>query len=84
MVLLNEKIKEITLSDRVDKIRSLFAEVIEHADSNLTAVRILVRKYGRQTIAAELGNDAAAMLTVYTKLKEAIEAAKDIEVEDLP
>ncbi len=37
-----------------------------------------------KAIAVELGDDAAALLGVYTKLKEAIEAAKEITVEELP
>ena len=53
-------------------------------EGTLADVRAIVQTHGRAAIAAELGSDAAAMLTVYTKLKEAVEAAKEIEVDDLP
>ena len=76
--------KEITVADVANDIRGHLASVISLADVRLLQIRNLVRQHGRSTIAVELGDNAAAMLTVYTKLKEAIEAAKEIAVEDLP
>ncbi len=65
-------------------IRRTLGSAVSVADTHLRRVRKLVRPYGRAAIAAELGSDGAALLTVYTKLKEAIEAAKNVTVEDLP
>ncbi len=65
------------------RIRELLSSVIGHTESALHQIRNIVRG-NRTEIAAELGDDAAAMLTVYNKLKEAVEVAKEIEVEDLP
>ena len=76
--------KQVTASNVADEIRQHLATVISLADTQLLRIRNLVRQYGRSNIAAELGSDAQALLTVYTKLKEAIEAAKEIAVEDLP
>ncbi len=76
--------KEITISDIVRQIREEIGIAVTVADGKLLQVRNLVRQYGQVAISAELGPDAAVMLTVYTRLKEAIEAAKEITVEDLP
>ena len=84
MVLIDVPITEETIADKANKIREKLASVIAIADIRLHEIRNLVRKYGRTNIATELGDDAAALLTTYTKLKEAIEAAKEITVEDLP
>ena len=73
-----------TITDKANKIREVLSSVIGIADIRLQQIRDLVSKYGRAELAAELGDDAAAMPTVYTKLKEAIEAAKGITVEELP
>ena len=75
---------EPTITDVANGIREHLASVISLTDLRLLQIRNLVRQYGRSNIAAELGADAAAMLTVYTKLKEAVETAKEITVEDLP
>ena len=75
---------EHTITDVANKIRDRMGQVIQLADVRLADIRSLVGKYGRAAIAAELGSDAAAMLVVYTKLKEAVEAAKEISIEDLP
>ena len=72
------------LADVVKNIRQHLSSVISLADNQLLRVRNLVRQYGRSNIAAELGSDAAALLTVYTKLTEAVETAKQVTVEDLP
>ena len=72
------------LADKANKIRESLGSVIDHADAQLERIRNLVRRYGRQAIVAELGDDAAALLTTYAKLKDAIEAAKEITVEELP
>ena len=84
MSLVDIPIVEKTITDKANKIREKLASVIGFADVRLQDIRNLVRKYGRANIAAELGTDAAAMLAVYIKLKEAIEIAKGITVEDLP
>jgi len=84
MSLIDVPIVEETITDKANKIREKLANVIGIADIRLADIRNLVGKYGRQAIAAELGGDAQAMLTVYIKLKEAIEVAKGITVEELP
>ena len=75
---------ENTIADVANEIRSHLAAVISTADAKLHRIRNLVRDNGRASVAAELGADGAALLTVYTKLKEAIETAKGVAVEDLP
>ena len=75
---------QITAADVAKQIREYLAQVVSLADVRLLQIRNLVRDHGRSAIAAELGGDAAALLTVYTKLKEAIEVAKKVTVEDLP
>ena len=75
---------EFTVADAAELLRQQLGEVIGHADVSLLQIRNTVRQYGRTAIVTELGTNAAAMLTVYAKLKEAIEAAKEITVEDLP
>ena len=84
MSLIDIPIVEETITDKANKIREKLGSVIGIADIRLLEIRNLVRKYGRANIAAELGDDAAALLTTYAKLKEAIEAAKEITVEELP
>ena len=84
MSLVDVSIPEETITDKTNKIREKLAQVVNTADIRLREIRNLVRKYGRAAIAAELGDDAAALLTTYAKLKEAIEAAKEITVEELP
>ena len=76
--------KQVTTSNVADEIRQHLASVIGLADTQLLRIRNLVRQYGRSNIAVELGTDAQALLTVYTKLKEAVETAKQVTVEDLP
>ena len=75
---------QITITDITNDIREKISQVVELAEIRLHEIRNTVREYSRATIAAELGSDAADMLLVYTKLKEAIEIAKQITVEDLP
>ena len=84
MSLVDIPVSEITVADVAKQIREYLAQVVSLADVRLLQIRNLVRDHGRSTIAAELGGDAATLLTVYTKLKEAIETAKEITVEDLP
>ena len=84
MSLVDVPITEETITDKANKIREKLASIIGIAEIRLQEISNLVRKYGRAAIATELGDDATAMLTVYTKLKEAIEAAKEITIEDLP
>jgi len=66
------------------RIRQVMAGLISNAEVGLLKVRNLVREHGRSTIEAELDKDAAELMVVYTKLKEAVEAAKKVSVEDLP
>ena len=84
MSLVDIPVSEITVADVAKQIREYLAQVVSLADVRLLQIRNLVRDHGRSAIAAELGDDAAALLTVYTKLKEAIETAKQITIEDLP
>ncbi len=84
MTLIDIPISSITITDQANEVREMLACVIGIAEVKLHQIRNLVRTHGRTALAAELGDDAAAMLVVYTKLKEAIEAAKEIEIEDLP
>ena len=84
MSLVDIPVSEITVADVAKQIREYLAQVVSLADVRLLQIRNLVRDHGRSTIAAELGSDAVALLTVYTRLKEAIEAAKEAAVEDLP
>ena len=84
MSLTDIAVQETTITDIANDIRRKIAQVVNLADIRLTEIRNLVRDHGRAAIATELGDDAADMLTVYTKLKEAIEAAKQIAIDDLP
>ncbi len=84
MSLIDIPIVAETVTDKANKIREKLATIIGIADIRLAEIRNLVSKYGRANIAAELGDDASTMLVVYTKFKEAIEAAKEITIEDLP
>ena len=73
-----------TVTQAAADIREKIADIVNLAEIRLHEIRNLVRQYGRSAIATELGSDSQDMLTVYTKLKEAIESAKQIAVEDLP
>ena len=84
MSLVDIPTSETTVADVAKQIREYLAQVVSLADVRLLQIRNLVRDHGRSDIAAELGDDAADMLTVYTKLKEAIEAAKQIAIDELP
>lgn len=84
MSLVDIPIAEETIADKANGIREKLAGVISIADIRLREIRQIVATHGRPAIAAELGDDAPAMLIVYTKLKEAIESAKEITVEELP
>jgi len=72
------------MTDKANRVREMLSSVIGLAEIRLGEIRNLVRTCGRAALAAELGADSQALLTVYTKLKEAIEAAKDTTVEELP
>ena len=84
MALVDIATSAITITDIANDIRDKLAQVTSLADIRLHEIRNLVREYGRANISAELGSDAPDLLTVYTKLKEAIEAAKNTTVEELP
>ena len=84
MALVDVQITEKTITDKANKIREKLAQVVNLAEIRLQEIRNLVREYGRSAISGELGSDAANLLIVYTKLREAIEAAKNTTVEELP
>lgn len=84
MSLVDIAVPALTITDVANSIRSKLGQVVQLGDIRLQEIRTLVDLHGRAAIAAELGSDAAAMLTVYTKIKEAIEIAKETTVEDLP
>ena len=69
--------------ERAIRVRELLASTVNHADAALHQIRNVVRGH-RAAIATELNGDADALLTAYTKLKEAVEIAKEITVEDIP
>ena len=75
---------EFSTADAANQIREHLAGLVGAAEAKLQQVRNLVRQYGRAAISSEFGSDAQSMLTVYNKLKEAIEVAKETIVEDLP
>ena len=84
MTLVNIETPARTITDDANDVREKLAQVVGLADIRLTEIRNIVRDKTRAAIATELGSDAADLLTVYTKLKEAIEIAKDITVDNLP
>ena len=84
MALIDVPIPEQTITDVANKVRDKLGQIVNLAEARLPEIRNLVRTYTRAAIAAELGSDATTMLVVYTKLKEAIEAAKNVTVENLP
>ena len=84
MTLINIAVPDRTITNIADDIREKIAQVVSLANIRLHEIRNLVRTHTRAAIADELGSDAAYLLVVYTKLKEAIEVAKHITVEDLP
>jgi len=73
-----------TVTNASNEIREKIAQIVSLADIRLTEIRNIVREHTRATIAAELGSDAAAMLSVYNDLKSAIETAKDTAIDALP
>ena len=75
---------ERTITDVTNDMREKISQVVNLADVRLQEIRNLVRTHTRAAVADELGSDAADLLIVYTKLREAIEAAKNITVEELP
>lgn len=66
------------------RIRELAGSALNHAETALLKMRNIVRDHGRAAIAAELGSDAAAMLSVYNALKDAVELGRGITVDTLP
>ena len=72
------------VQEAVNQIRTKIGAVLAHADSAMLQIRNLVRDHGRAAIAAELGTDAAALLSVYNSLKDAVETGRDVTIEDLP
>ncbi len=84
MALTDVPVEQTTITDVANEVREKIAQVVGLADIRLLEIRNLVREHTRAAIAAELGDDSAALLTTYAKLKEAIEAAKGITVEELP
>jgi len=69
---------------KCEKIKERLMSVVWIAEPVLQQVRNLVRGQ-KAAIVAELGADnATALLAVYTKLKEAVEAGKGVTIEDIP
>ena len=67
-----------------DQIQDALLQTVSVAVPALQRVRNFVRG-NKAAIVAEIGNDnATALQTVYTKLKEAVEAANGVVIEDLP
>lgn len=64
--------------------REKLDEVVSLAEIRLTEIRNIVRDKTRAAIAAELGADAADLLSVYNSLKDAVETAKDTSIDSLP
>lgn len=77
-------IEETPAEHGAKAIREDVAAVLGHADAVLGRIRSVVKSNGRSVIAAELGGDAAAMLTVYNSLKDAVETGKAVTIGDLP
>ncbi len=73
-----------TVTDVAYDIRRHLGTVISLTEVRLTQIRNSVREHSRSAIAAELGSDGAALLSVYDSLKAAVETAKGITIEDLP
>ncbi len=67
-----------------NQVRQIVGSTLSHADAALLKIRNLVREHGRAAISAELGGDAAALLTVYNSLKSAVETGKQTTLDDLP
>ena len=84
MALIDIPVPQETIAEKVRKIQEKLGQVINLADIRLQEISNLVRTYGRAEISVLLGDDAQALLTVYAKLKEAIEVAKNTSVEELP
>ena len=84
MAIVDLPVSTETITDVANNIRGHLGTVIALAEVRLTQIRNLVRDHGRSAIAADLGSDASDLLVVYTKLKEAVEVAKQITVEELP
>ena len=84
MSLINISKSARTITDEANSIRAKIGQVVSLADIRLTEIRNIVRDNTRAAIAAELGGDAADLLSVYNNLKSAVETAKSLTIEDLP
>ena len=84
MALTDISVPEKTITDTANSIREKLTQIVSLAEIRLLEIRNLVREHTRVAIAAEFGSDAADLLTVYNKLKEAIEITKNITIDDLP
>ena len=65
------------------RIKQLTTRVVQQANKYLGEIREEVAG-NKAAIATELGADAAAMASVYNKLREAIEAATGVTVDGIP
>ncbi len=66
------------------EIKERLMMIVGVAEPTLQQVRNMVRGQ-RSDVIAEMGVDnATALLVVYTKLKEAVEAAKGVTIEEMP
>ena len=84
MSLLDIPIRDTTVEQASDAVRSHLRAAVLTAETKLANIRQLVQEHTRAAIAAELGDDAAKLLTVYNALKQAVDTAKDVVTEDLP
>jgi len=66
------------------QVRNNLANVVNQMESGLKNVRRIVENVGKAELAAELGDDAAELQSVYSALKNCLESITDKSVDDLP
>lgn len=67
-----------------DDIRRLLGSVLGHAESSLMQIHGIVRDHGRSSIASELVPDASVFLSVVESLRAAVQAGKEVTIDELP
>ena len=76
---------EPTAADGARQVRQVLNRAVNQIEQSLKRVREVVSQFGRSDLAAELGDDAPAMLAVYQALKTAVEdESVGKQVDDLP
>jgi hypothetical protein len=74
-----------TVTDGANRIRRRFINIVNNMDHGLKNIRAIVNNFGRANLVTELGADAAAMLTLYTTMKDVLESAEvGLVVDPLP